>query len=518
VIIGLDVGTTGVKAVAFAPGSKWRRSGIREYPLEHPAPGQEVQDPASILAAAAAALSECAAGVDVLAVSVSAAMHGVIGLAEDFAPVTPLVTWADSRAADEARRLHESGAASDLQAATGVPVHPMSPLTKIMWFAAHQPATWRKARWWIGLKDYLLLWLTGGLATELSSASGTGLLDVATRTWHAPALQLCELTKDQLPPILAPSAVLHLTGSAAAQTGLPAGTPVVAGAADGPLANVGVGAITPGIAGLSLGTSGAVRMTVGAPRTDSTGALFCFALTESMWVIGGAVSNGGELIRWTEQALVPDLVAGRSQGAADRAVLELAAGVKAGSEGLVMMPFLLAERAPLWVPGVAGAYLGLRREHTRAHMVRAGIEAVCVQLRLIIDRLDRVEAVQAVRATGGAFRSSLWRESMAAAAGRPLYVLDEAEGTALGAAALGLWALGAAPSLEAALGQLGGIRGAGDGRDGGAGGDGLVRAPAEMVEALARLRSSLPDLVESLQRVLQVSLDASPPQPRTGTD
>jgi gluconokinase len=163
VIVGLDVGTTGVKAVAFGVGSSWRRVAIREYPLLQPARDEAVQDPAVMLTAVAAALAECVAvagDAEVLAVSVSAAMHGLIGLDRDLRPLTPLITWADARAWAEARSLQQAGV--DLQALTGVPVHPMTPLAKLLWFARHEPETLATARWWVGLKEYLLSWLTAG--------------------------------------------------------------------------------------------------------------------------------------------------------------------------------------------------------------------------------------------------------------------------------------------------------------------------------------------------------------------
>jgi gluconokinase len=433
-------------------------------------------------------------------------MHGLIALDKDMTPITPLITWADGRAASEARALHDSGLARRLQSAGGAPVHPMTPLVKIMWFAHRDDHTWRGARWWIGLKDYLILWLTGTLATELSSASGTGLLALATRDWNPEALDLCGVSPGQLPPILAPTTVLKMAPEAACQTGLPAGTPVVVGAADGPLANVGVGATTPGVAGLSLGTTGAVRMTFTAPQSDSSGALFCYALAENMWVVGGAIGNGGDFLRWTEEALLPDLTASNP----DAAVLELAASVEAGSEGLAMLPFLRPERAPLWLPGVAGAYLGLRRHHTRAHMVRAGIEAICLEMRFILDRLDTLERVRMVRATGGAFRSQLLQQMMAAAAGRAFHVLDEEEGTALGAARLGLWASGAVPNLDAAVTALAGAAGAMGS---------VVEPPGVMVEAFTRLRAEIPELLEALQQVVSLLFNPTtqtPPPPRTG--
>ncbi|MEZ5120318.1 MAG: gluconokinase [Solirubrobacterales bacterium] len=452
VVIGLDVGTTAVKAVAFGTNAPWRRVAVREYPLAEPAPGQAVQDPAVVLDAVAAALAECvaaAAPAEVLAVSVSAAMHGLLALDAACRPLTPLITWADARAGDQARALRRSGRAQDLHALTGAPVHPMTPLTKLRWFAEHDPATMRAARWWAGLKDYVLLWLTGELVTELSSASGTGLLDLAARTWSPVALEVAGVGADRLPPIRATTATRPLAPGAAARIGLPAGTPVVLGAADGPLGNLGTGATAPGVASLSLGTSGAVRMMVSEPQVDGDQTLFCYALTDAMWVVGGAISNGGIVVRWAREAFAPDV-------GGDAAVLELAAAVPAGSEGLVMLPHLLAERAPLWDPDLPGAYLGLRRRHTRAHLIRAAVEGVCRQMRLLLDRLDDVSTVRAVRVTGGVFGAALWRDVMAAALARPIHVVGDTDGTALGAAALGLFALGLSPAPERAAAALAG--------------------------------------------------------------
>jgi gluconokinase len=209
------------------------------------------------------------------------------------------------------------------------------------------------------------------------------------------------------------------------------------------------------VAGLSLGTSGAVRMAVPRPGVDAERTLFCYALTDDVWVVGGAVSNGGAVLRWAGDTFADDVQRAAGPDGADAAVLDLAAHVAPGSDGLVMLPYLLPERAPLWDAELPGAFLGLRHHHTRAHFVRAAVEGVCRQVRVILDRLDRVEPVTAVRATGGVFRSPLWREVMAASLGRPLVVEDGADGTALGAAALGLVALGRASSLLDAAEQLG---------------------------------------------------------------
>ncbi|WP_406385645.1 gluconokinase [Streptomyces sp. NBC_01618] len=458
VVIGLDVGTTAVKAVAFGVDVYWRCTAEREYSLEQPAPGWQVQDPAAIGAAVIAALAECVAGcagARVLAVSLSSAMHGLIGLDADRHPLTPLVTWADERARGEARLLRDSGRAAELHRVSGAPVHPMTPLTKLMWFRREAAELHARVRWWIGLKDYVLQLLTESLVTELSSASGTGMLDMATRSWSAPALDLAGVTPYQLPEILPTTAVLDLSASSAASIGLPPGTPVVAGGADGPLGNLGSGAVAPGIVGLSLGTSGAVRTVVREPFADPDGRLFCYALTDTAWVVGGAVSNGGVVVRWVGDVFGRDLLAASGGAATDTELLELAARAPAGSDGLVMLPYLLAERAPLWDPDLRGAFIGVRHSHTRDHFVRAAVEGVALQLSTIVTELERLEPVKAVQVTGGAFRSPLWRSVVAAVLNRPVHAAGDVEGSALGAAALGLLALGRVTELADGPARLG---------------------------------------------------------------
>lgn len=496
VIVGVDVGTSGAKVVAFGTSRPWQRTALREYPLQEPAPGQQVQDPAAVVDATFAALGACVsacAGARVVGVAVTTAMHALLGLDASHRPVTPLVTWADARATDEARQLRDSPAGPELHRRTGTPLHPMSPLAKLRWFASHEPELAGRARWWIGLKELLLWHLTGVLTTERSSASATGLLDRHRWRWDPEALRLAGVGADQLPPIAEPTAILPLTASAAARTGLPVGTPVVLGAADGPLANVGTRATAPGDVGLSLGTSGAVRMVVADPPGELDPALFCYALTGTASVVGSAISTGGIVVRWAGAALAPDLADAGAGRADDGALLELAATAPPGSDGLVMLPFLLAERGPAWDPDLRGAYLGLRMRHTRAHLVRAAIEGVALQLAVVVDQLDALRPVETIRATGGTFRSTLWQQVVAAQLGRPVTVVGREAGSALGAAALGLVALGRSASLAAAVERL---------APAAAGDEVTVTPDPALVTAYRELRATVPPLVHDLGRTV----------------
>lgn len=487
IVIGLDVGTTATKAVAFDLESSWRASASIEYPLLEPRPGWQVQQPDAVATAVRDAVGQCvtaAEGARVLAISLSAAWHGLIGLDATNHPVTPIITWADARATQTLLDLRAEQDVSWLHQISGTPVHPMSPVLKLRWFQQHEPALASGVRWWIGVKDFVILTLTGVVATELSTASGTGLLNRWTQTWSPQAAEVACVDMDALPPVHPPSTSVALQASFADEVGLPEGTPVILGAADGPLGNVGTGAIDAGVAGLSLGTSGAVRLLVSEQPANLDPSLFCYSLDERTWALGGAISNGGLVARWLGETF-----ADGELPLSDREVLDIAGTVTAGSEGLVMLPFLIAERAPLWDPTIPGAYLGVARRHRRAHFVRAAIEGVALQLATIADRLARVQPIHAVRATGGAFAGPLWGEVVAGMLGREVVICGAGSGTALGAAAFGLRALDLAPDLSTARAMLVGAELAHDE---------VVVPESSLVQTYAAVRTQVSGLLDAL--------------------
>lgn len=457
VVVGLDVGTTAVKAAAFAPGDHLLASASRPSDLHSGPGGREEQDPDAVAAAVRAALADCVADLGsrpVVGIAVSTAMHGLLGLDDDARPLTPVVTWADGRAVEQAARL--AALPLGLHAATGTPMHPMAPIAKLAWFAEHEPDLAVSVRWWVDLKAWVLHVLAGEVVTDTSSASGWGLLDLASGDWHDDAMAAVDVDRDHLPGLVDPTSTLPLADDVAHEVGLPAGTPVVAGAADGPLGNIGVGAIEPGVVALSLGTSAAARATVSTPPADHDPALFCYGLGDGRWVAGGALSTGGLAASWAAEALAPDLAAPDQVGSGPHLgrVLDMAATAPPGSGGVVMLPHLVTPRAPRWDPGREAAWLGLGRRHDRAHLVRAALEGVARDLARVVERLDHLHPVREVRATGGAFRAPLWGDLVAAALRRPLVVTSDAGGTALGAAVLGWWALGRADDLAAAHAAL----------------------------------------------------------------
>ena len=462
VVVGLDSGTTATKAVTAGVDGRVRDLVSVGYPLSVPAPGRAELDASRLADAAVEALvAVCPAaqerGDRVVGISLSAAMHGLVPMDDDGRPLGPLVTWADARAAGFADALRADGRAPGLHERTGTPVHAMAPLLKLAALRADDPDRLAAVPRWGGVKELVVAALHGGpQVLDRACASATGLYGIRTGTWDAEALQVAGVRADQLGEVLPTTAVLPgLRPEVAAATGLPADTPLVVGASDGVLANLGVGAVRPEVAAVSLGTSGAMRVVVPTPRVDPGRRLFCYALTDEHWVLGGAVNNGGSVVRWASHALAVEPGEPEPQGEEadelDARLLEEAAGVPAGSAGLLCLPYLLGERAPWWRSGLRGAYLGLRREHRRPHLVRAAVEGVCQQLALVRDAFSATDApVREVRATGGAVASPLWVRTLAAALDLPVRVADSPEGTALGACLLGLHALGALPDLDAA--------------------------------------------------------------------
>jgi gluconokinase len=450
VVIGVDVGTTSAKAVAYTPDGRVVASEGAGYPLLEPFPGHAVQQPDEVVDAvleSVRAVVDGLAGRPVAGLSLSAAMHSLLGLSPDDEPLTPIVTWADTRASEQAQRLRAAPGGLALHRRTGTPLHPMSPLPKLLWFHEQEPRLFARVGHWVGLKEYLVLRLCGALVVDHSVASATGLLNLSQLQWDDEALQLAGLDAEQLAELVPSTTVLpELTADAATRTGLPVRTPVVVGGADGPLANLGLGAVQPGVAACSIGTSGALRVVVDRPAVDPLGRVFCYGLTGDRWVVGGAINNGGVVLEWAGDALAPDLGAGSQEQ-----LLALAADVPAGSGGLLMLPYLLSERAPHWSALPQGAYVGLTRGHRRGHLVRAALEGVCLQLGLVLQSMRAAGLeIHELRATGGFARSPLWRQLLADVLGMPVGFPEGHEGSSFGAALLGMQALGVIPSIDVA--------------------------------------------------------------------
>ncbi|MGN6871672.1 MAG: gluconokinase [Solirubrobacteraceae bacterium] len=441
-LLAVDVGTTSTKAVVFDPEGARHGYCEKGYPLLTPSPGQAVQDPLVVTEAALQAIGEAVSGGPAVAgLAFSSAMHSLVGLDGRGRPVTQLLTWADDRATEQAARLRAEH--PQLHPRTGTPLHPMAPLPKLAWFKENQPEVFARARRWVGIKELIVHRLTGEWVIDVSCASGTGLMALESQEWDPEALAVAGIGAEQLSRIVPAEQTLPLLADG---LGLARGTSLVVGAGDGPLANLGVGAVRPGVAACSIGTSGALRLMVERAVVDQSRRLFCYALTEGRWVIGGAINNGGVVLEWAGSALAPEL-----GPHAEGQLLELAAGVPPGSQGLLMLPYLFGERAPHWSGRAGGAYVGLRNFHGRAHLIRAAIEGVCQQLALVLASMREAgNEVREIRAAGGFARSRIWRQMLTDVLGMAVGFPAGPQGSAFGAALLGMEALGIVDSMDRA--------------------------------------------------------------------
>lgn len=456
VIIGLDLGTTSAKAVAYGrDGRPWGQAD-HEYPLASPRPGTAEQDADEVRDAALAVIRDAAAqardgGGRVGGIAISAALHSLLAIGRADRPLSPVLTYADTRAAAQAAELHADGRGLALYRRTGTPIHPMTPLTKLRWFAEHEPDTVAGAQRWVSMKEYLVAHLCGGWVVDRSIASASGLYALEDRDWDDEALAFARVERSRLSELVPTTEVRALRPEVAGALGLEPGTPVVIGAGDGCLANLGAGATTPEVAAVTIATSGAARVVTTAPRTDPEGRLFCYVLTDDRWVVGGPISNGGLALKWFRDRVLPDVAAQARSAGEDPYDRLVALGLAAppGADGVLFLPFLTGERAPHWDPVPRGVLFGLDLRHGREHLVRAALEGPLLQLRWVLAAMEDngIRPAQ-VRANGGFTKSDGWLQLMADVFGRAITVPRRAEATCLGAALLGQVALGMSPSLE----------------------------------------------------------------------
>jgi gluconokinase len=450
-IIGVDIGTSSTKVIAAGEDGKVMAHHQQDYKINQPRPGWGEQDPEEILQAVKSGIRSVATIMRYApaAISFSSAMHSVMALDKNGKALTPLIIWADNRSQSIADNLKASenkrevsgntpeASANTLFEQTGVPIHPMSPLCKIIWIKENYP----EADKFIGVKEYVFHKFFGRYITDHSIASATGLFNIHTATWNEASLRTAGITADQLPePVSSDTIITGLDASIASELGIPADTKFTAGASDGCLAQLGSNALDEGHATLTIGTSGAVRMAVDHPAVDKKARLFTYILTPGRFVTGGAINNGGVLLQWFLDAFVKNV---SGQGMSIDAGLQQALAIPPGSEGLLCLPYLHGERAPIWDGHATGTFIGVRPLHNSWHFMRAMLEGMAYGLREITDALEETAGpVKKISISGGFTASALWVQLVADVLQRELHLQEEGDASAMGAVLLGFQALG----------------------------------------------------------------------------
>jgi xylulokinase len=458
VLLGIDVGTTGARALLVAPAGDVVGSASCDYPMATPAPGWAEQDPADWVAATKQAVRAALAAAGhphVLAIGLTGQMHGLVLLGARGQVLRPAILWCDQRTTAQCRRITDTVGAERLIQLTCNPALEGFTAPKILWVREHEPEIYARARQALLPKDYLRFVLTGDYATEVSDASGTLLLDVRHRRWSGEMLAALEIPATWLPDVVeSPVVTGRLSATIAAELGLPAGTPVVGGGGDQAAGGVGNGIVRPGLVSSTIGTSGVVFAYSAEITLDPGGRVhtFCHAVPGAWHVMGVTQGAGLSLRWWREQfAAAETATAQRLHSDAYALLTAEAATAPAGAGGLHWLPYLMGERTPHLDANARGVLYGITGRHTRAHVLRAVLEGVVYSLRDSLEILREMQVpIAEVRASGGGARSALWRQIQADIFGTPVVTVHAQEGPAYGAALLAAAGNGLYPSVPAA--------------------------------------------------------------------
>ncbi len=452
--LGLDIGTSGVKAVLVAANGEVRASSTTPISMQTPKPGWAEQDPESWWQAALASIRSVRAtllATDIVSVGISGQMHSSVFLDAQGAVIRPALLWCDGRTTEECAEITERvGGESRLRDLASNPALEGFTLPKVLWLRKHEPQAFARLATVLLPKDYIRFRLTGSLATEPSDASATLMYNTAARKWSDEIMAAVELPMSILPAVGESAEVLgRVSTVAAGLSGLREGTPVVGGGADNACGAAGVGVVEPGEAVASWGTSGTVLAPLAAPHVDPKlrAHTFCHVMPQSWYMMGVVLSAGGAFA-WYREQFARDLAA---VGNADAKLDAEAASVPAGAEGVTFLPYLQGERTPHRNAAARGALLGLSLAHTRAHVTRAVLEGVAFALRDSLTILqDLGMTPRELLLTGGGAKSPFLRRLQAEVCGCPVTTVNREEGPAYGAALLAAVGAGAFADLPAA--------------------------------------------------------------------
>ena len=460
-LLGVDVGTTGARALVVSDKGQVISGATAEYPLYTPKPQWAEQEPEDWWRGVVKAIRQAVgqAGIDsreILAMGLSGQMHGVVLLDGENRVLRRSIIWCDQRSQPQCDWITERIGAQKLIERTLNPALTGFSAPKLLWIRDNEPELFGRARHFLLPKDYIRFLLTGEYATEVSDASGTSLFDVRARQWAWDVVDALGLERSLLPRVHeSPEITGRLTPAAAAETGLPAGLPVVGGGGDQAAGAVGNGIVRTGIVSSTIGTSGVVFAFTDEPKLDPRGRLqtFCHAVP-GKWHVMGVTQGAGLSLRWFRDNFgAPELAVGQAAGIDPYELLSREAELAPpGCEGLLWLPYLMGERAPVLDPEARGVLLGIYARHDRRMVIRAIMEGVAFSLRdsLEIMRGELGIPVHQVRASGGGARSPLWCQIQADVFRNEVVILHVTEGPAYGVALLAAVGAGLYSSVEEA--------------------------------------------------------------------
>jgi gluconokinase len=446
-ILGIDIGTGSTKGVALNVNGAVFATSQYHYPIYQPHPNYSEQNPELIWDAFVSCVQDVVKQLKQApqAISLSSAMHSLIPLNEQGKALSQMITWADVRSERIAERIRVSAEGETIYNETGTPIHPMSPLCKLIWLRENQVDLFNSTYKFVSIKGYIWHKLFNQFEIDYSIASATGLFDIKKLVWSDAACKLAGVRLNQLSDTVNTTYVRKgLTGSSAKLLDVPATTQFVIGASDGCCANMGSYVTEPGTAALTIGTSGAVRITGPQPVYNYKAMTFNYLMDEKTYVSGGAVNNGGIAVDWL---LKKFLNQSNLNSGSYESLFKAIDSVPAGSDGLIFLPYLYGERAPIWDANSSGAYLNLQPLHDQNHFLRSALEGICFALNDVLNSLESASVeIEQINISGGFITSQTWVQILADITGKKLMVLQSEDASAVGAIFLAMQAL--YPNIE----------------------------------------------------------------------
>jgi len=464
-ILAHDTGTGGDKAVLTDLSGRILHSHYQPYPVLYPRPEWAEQDPEALWQAVASTTRQVieAAGInpkEILALGISAQMFNLLPVDEDGRPVTPMLSWLDVRSTAQADRLLLGDLPSFLFQHTGNIPTAKDVIPKILWLKEERPDLWKRTARLLDCKEYILHRLTGRFATDYHGASAYFLFDPQRKTWSEAVCRALGIPIKMLPPAYPCTEVIgEVTTEAAAQTGLAAGTPVVACAGDVAVAQSGSGANAPGKAHLCIGTATWVGVSSKVFTNDPLKPFWVLShIDPDKWVIAGEMETGGGALMWFRDAFCQaEAEEAERRGISTYELLgQMASAVPPGSSKLLFAPWLSGERAPVLDHYARGAFVGLSMGHTKAHLARAVMEGVAFHIRWILEAMEAIGLpIREANAIGGGSTSPVWTQIISDITGRTLHVVEHPlEAGAIAAALAVAVGMGIYPNMEAVDGLI----------------------------------------------------------------
>lgn len=455
-LLTIDINTSAVKIHAFDMNGKvicWKKG---SYPTFHPQSDYSEQDPEQIFITTLYILKNLLnehihpKKYKVKAICFSASMHSVLPVDKSGNPLGNAIIWADNRGIKEAEILKKSPQNESIFHTTGTPIHPMSPLIKITWLKNHEPEQFAQTYKFISIKEYVIKQLTGEYVIDHSIASSTGLFDIHKLKWHQESLDFAGISADRLSePVSIFNDEIQFKKEYCVTLGLSQKTKLIIGSSDGCLATLGAGIIGEGKAIITIGSSGAVRVAGKQVLRDEKQRFFNYLLTEGYYISGGPTNNGGVVFEWFARQF-GDFSEGLEFEDVLNDLSKIASQVKSGANGLLFLPYLLGERAPLWNVNARGMYFGLNINHEQKHFVRATLEGILFEIYSIGKILETHRDFKDIYINGAYASLSLWTQILADMFGKTIHINDNHDSVAMGAALLGFIKLGIYNNLEEA--------------------------------------------------------------------